>query len=607
MYAFLALLISPALCLADSALQDFWNGGPGTPGPVSYWSNVFDSSSEMDYSFAPSIQLMIEYTFHWIHKSGPGGDEMEVVDTDGDGDLDVVSCQMAFDRISHWENLDGSGLNWARTIIADSLDYPISLDAADIDTDGDVDFAIGTTEGPFWLESTGSVWLKHQIGASHSDCVAIGDLNGDGRIDLASAAEDPYSQVYWYENTGSPVSWIDHLITSDFEDVIRIKMVDVDGDGDADLLVSQDWGPQLGWIENLDGAGENWADHVVCDYLGEMYVHAYGLEAIDMDADGDLDIVAAGNNGLPYGVAIWVENVNGLGTSWLKHPIDSSLDGVCSASAADMDGDGDVDVLVCSGYDWGEDLVAWYENTNGEATAWNRHELDDTVIDARDVAIEDMDMDGDQDAVLCDQMAGVRWYEFSRATTGWLESSILDPPGGSQLQWTDLNWDATVPPGTILTFQVRASDDPADMGAWSPAFAVPGSIAPYLPDPKWYFQYRVNMVTGVPPVSPVLDKVLVQYNSVGIGGEPDNNEPSLTMLSGNPSPGTAIMDVYLPEAGQIDLRIYDIAGRLVSKPVDGEIEAGHHELAVSDLPSGCYCVLLRTPTESIRSMLVVLR
>ena len=199
------------------------------------------------------------------------------------------------------------------------------------------------------------------------------------------------------------------------------------------------------------------------------------------------------------------------------------------------------------------------------------------------------------------------WYEFSRATSGWLESSILDPPGGSQEQWTDRTWESTTPAGTGLTFQVRASNDPSDMGEWSSEIVAPGSLSPYLPDPAWYFQYRVNLSTAVPPLTPVLDKVTVLYDLMGAPGGGEPSEPSLTILSGNPSPGAVTLDVYLPEAGQADLRIFDIAGRVVEEPLAGQLEAGHHQFTITDLPSGCYQAVMTASTDRIGVRLVVLR
>jgi hypothetical protein len=601
-------LVAPAV--SDSSNQDFWWGGPGTPGPVSYWGNAFDSCNGIYFEYAHSIQLLISYAFHWIHSTGPGCDEMAVVDTDGDGDLDVVGCQSAWDRISHWENIDGYGESWTRTIIADSLDWAISMDCGDVDGDSDADLAVAADDGPYLLENTGSGWQKTAIG-SQANCrgIRFADIDQDGDLDIASCNEDPAGLTIWWENLGGTgSSWLPHLISDDYGPEL-IRIADIDGDGDLDVLIgSNGSNPDIVFMENVDGSGLVWEPHVVCTQISPPYVMIFALEVADLDQDGDLDIVTGGNDMMPEGVVLWIENLDGVGTSWLKRPIDNDLVGANSVDTADLDADGDLDVMATAGEQWGGNLAIWYENIIGDASVWTGHDFEDaTTMYPKDIVDADIDIDGDLDVICSDDIAGIRWYEFSRATSGWLESSILDPPGGSQQSWTDLSWEATVLPGTNLTFQVRASNDPSDMGEWSPEISTPGSISAYLPNPCWYFQYRVNMATTSPSSSPMLDEMLVQWNPVGIEGGPEAGEPTLTILSGNPSPGIVTLDVYLPDAGATALGIYDLTGRLVSKPVDGEIEAGHHGLTVSDLPSGLYCILLETPTESICSLLVVLR
>lgn len=606
----LMLALSAAYAWAAGSLQTDWVGGPGVPGPVTYWQQSFDTSSGISYSGTGGfIILTYSSILHWIHSTGPGGEEMCIVDTDGDEDLDVVACQFAWDRISHWENLDGSGLNWARTIIVDSLPSgAVSIDHCDIDLDGDVDFVVTSYDGPYLIENTGGAWEKHQLGDLYCRVIRFCDIDGDGDEDFITAG---YSSGRWWENLdGAGGSWLMHLIWPSGYTADCIRPGDFDGDGDVDVVLSRSAAPQVVWFENVDGVGGSWTAHTACSSIGGQYpteLLLSGLEAVDLDQDGDEDVIVAGSNPLPEGRVIWVENLNGLGTSWQPHPVDLDLSGVCSVDAADLDGDGDADVMACSGGNWGEEIAAWYENMDGEGTAWNGHALDETVMYPTDIASEDMDADNDPDVVFCDGIAGVRWYEFSRASSGWLESSILDPPGGSQLQWTDLSWEATVLPGTTLTFQVRASNDPDAMGEWSPEISTPGSLSALLPEPAWYFQYRVNMATSAPPTTPTLDELLVQYDPVGIEGGPESTEPCLTITSGNPSSGVLTLDVYLPEAGQASLGIYDLAGRLVSEPLAGEIEAGHHQLTLTGLPAGCYQAVLDCGTERIQVRLVVLR
>ncbi len=611
--AFSLLFTLPSIGLCFGSVQEDWSGGPDVPGPVTYWLQSFDSCSGISYAGTGGcIILTYSSILHWIHSSGPGADEMVIVDTDGDGDPDVVGVQATWARVSHWENLDGTGLNWARTIIADSLQSTHSIDAVDIDQDGDWDLVVSTFDGPRWLENTsGGAWIEHEIGTLENIwSIRAGDIDGDGDSDVAYGNDISPPTILWSENLDGVGSfWQDHTVSTSYGGISSIRIGDLNGDGDCDIVIERGASPKIVFFENLDGLGGAWEARVVCDEIhgGYQGFPSFGLEVVDIDDDGDNDVLAAASD--PYtvtGMVIWVENADGAGQTWVKHSIDNNLSGAFSADCADLDGDGDMDAMACSGGEWGERLVAWYENVTSDALNWNRHELDSSIWWAADVMGYDLDLDGDMDAVYSDGVAGVRWYEFSRSTSGWLESSILDPPGGSQEQWTDLTWESTTPAGTGLTFQVRASNDPADMGEWSPEMAAPGSLGPYLPDPTWYFQYRVNLSTAVPPLTPVLDKVTVLYDLMGAPGGGEPPEPSLTILSGNPSPGAVTLDVYLPEAGQADLRIYDLSGRLVSEPLAGVVEAGHQELVLPDLPSACYQAVLEAPGERICSKFIVL-
>lgn len=603
-----ALLLLPACALAIGSQQLDWSGGPGVPGPVTYWEEYFSGNYRISWAGAGGyLVLGCIPLMHWIHSDGVGCHEMDVVDIDGDGDLDVAGCRSTWDKVFIWENLDGQGGSWADMRIADSLDTPKSIDAADIDQDGDWDLVVSTFVGSVWLENAGEQdWPVHPVGSTEAWCVRAGDIDGDDDIDVIACETDPDYEVFWCENLdGSGGAWQEHLIVSGGMPNF-VRLVDVDGDSDLDVLASFKQAPKVVFFENSDGSGGEWVEHIIAQNVGDQYNWLIDIAPEDIDQDGDTDIAVSASYQLPEGLVVWYENTDGAGLIWQIHTVDNDLSGVSSIEAADLDADGDADLMACSGAQWGEELVAWYENVEGDGSAWNRHELTTTMDAPCDVMGRDIDQDGDLDVVVA-QNNIMRWYEFSRATSGWLESSILDPPGGSQEQWTDLGWEAAVPPGTILTFQVRASNDPSDMGEWSPAFAVPGSLAPYLPDPGWYFQYRVNMVTGVPPITPVLDEVLVQYDPVGIEGAPDGSEPSLTILSGNPSPGAITFDVYLPEAGQVSLRIFDIAGRVVIRPLSGQIEAGHQELTVTDLPIGCYRAVLTTDSFGTEAWLTVLR
>ena len=96
-------------------------------------------------------------------------------------------------------------------------------------------------------------------------------------------------------------------------------------------------------------------------YSGDFTTHvitasadgAQSVFAIDMDGDGDVDVLSAA---FDDDKVAWYEN-DGF-QEFTAHVITSSADGVYSVFAIDMDGDGDVDVLSAS---YADNTVAWYE------------------------------------------------------------------------------------------------------------------------------------------------------------------------------------------------------------------------------------------------------
>jgi hypothetical protein len=173
------------------------------------------------------------------------------------------------------------------------------------------------------------------------------------------------------------------------------------------------------------------------------------------------------------------------------------------------------------------------------------------------------------------------------------------------VQFTEFDWLSEEPAGTAVTVQVRGSNDASSMGEWSPEILSPGDISQYIAEPCHFFQYRVNMSTVSPPSAPMVDRVTVYYDPSGIEGE-SGGEPSLEVVSGNPSIGQVQLSVYLPGQCEAVLSVYDLSGRLVAEPMSGVVEGGNHSLNLRRLPSGIYMIHLRASEAEFREMLVVL-
>ena len=110
--------------------------------------------------------------------------------------------------------------------------------------------------------------------------------------------------------------------------------------------------------------------------------------AIDVDDDGDIDVLAASKND---DTVNWYENDGSQ--SFTERIITTLADEVRSTYAIDVDGDGDVDALSAS---LADDTVAWYENDGSQS--FTERVITNSADGARSVFA--IDVDGDGEAVL---------------------------------------------------------------------------------------------------------------------------------------------------------------------------------------------------------------
>ena len=104
---------------------------------------------------------------------------------------------------------------------------------------------------------------------------------------------------------GQPI-FIESVISTSADYATGVYTVDVDGDGDMDVLSTSANDSKVAWYEN-DGS-ESFTEHVISDSA----ISARDVFATDVDGDGDLD-------------AITCEEVDNLGVFWFENPLyDSS-------------------------------------------------------------------------------------------------------------------------------------------------------------------------------------------------------------------------------------------------------------------------------------------
>jgi len=267
-------------------------------------------------------------------------------------DLKIMSTDLDFDYIVDPE------IPFNKHIIGGGLMAVIDMDVIDIDGDGDID-VLGTnaftSEDVTWWKNDGSEnFTKHTIDGSADDNweVYATDVDGDGDIDVLGAAQTA-GDIIWWENDGSE-NFTEHTIDGSTDINGDIYATDVDGDGDIDVLGAAGSADEIAWWEN-DGS-ENFTKHTI----DGSFDGAFSIYATDVDGDGDIDVLGAAQ--LADEIAWWE---NDGSENFTKHTIDGSFDFPISIHATDVDGDGDIDVL---GANFMAGEFAWWENTTPDTT-----------------------------------------------------------------------------------------------------------------------------------------------------------------------------------------------------------------------------------------------
>jgi len=246
---------------------------------------------------------------------------------------------------------------------------------ADLDGDGDTDLLVGEYYGSMlYFENTGSPTnpqfaspQANPFGLDSTNYIAIpafADLDGDGDMDLL-IGED-YGAMKYFENTGSPTNpQFAAPLINPFGLVATYSFAapaftDLDNDGDLDLLIGE-YSGNLQYFQNIGSANNPQFAAPQANPFGLVsgYINAFPAFA-DLDNDGDMDLL----HGEYYGNFKYFQNTGTALNPQFDSPLTNPF-GLVPAyylafpAFADLDNDGDMDLLVGEYYG----AMQYYENT----------------------------------------------------------------------------------------------------------------------------------------------------------------------------------------------------------------------------------------------------
>lgn len=320
----------------------------------------------------------------------------------------------------------GMVLSACLTMLADAREWKVhSIDTegkgadgvrfADVNNDGFLDIASGWEEagesraylhpGP---DKVRQPWPKVVVGKTGPvEDAVFADLDGDGAAEVVSSSENRKIYVHWAPKDGDTYleasAWKTEFIPASegVHNWMITAPLQLDGKNGPDLLAAGK-GNNVYWFESPADPRELslWKMHKLSDKAGWMM----GFLPVDMDLDGDQDLLVGVRNGNP-GVR-WFENPgHGLKQreSWKAHEV-GKPGSMGFVATGDLDQDGNLDVVASV---MGEKRVRIFRGLGKDATRWETIDIIMPNSKNKGIAIGDIDLDGRDDLVVSYEYAEI--------------------------------------------------------------------------------------------------------------------------------------------------------------------------------------------------------
>jgi len=274
------------------------------------------------------------------------------LDVNGDGHIDIVSGSY-FTRKLYWmENPGKDKSEWKEHLIDSGypVEFALQVDLVNDGKKREILPEYDKADAPLaWYEVQNGAFVKHVVSpTSFGHGIGVGDVNGDGRNDILTPKG-------WFEAPPDPRTgtWKWHP-DFDLGSVGFMYVLDVNGDGRNDIVTSMAHNYGVFWMEQ--GEGGQWTKHMIDESWSQSHAMTMVDLNGDGKMDFVTGKRYMAHNGRdpgerePLGV-YWYQYMNsddGKSIVWVRHVIDYSTrtGGGLQIPVVDIDGDGDLDIVV---------------------------------------------------------------------------------------------------------------------------------------------------------------------------------------------------------------------------------------------------------------------
>jgi len=547
--------------------------------------------------------------------TGTNPRSVAIGDLDGDGKPDLAVANQGSASVSVYRNTSTSGSIVAGSFAA-RVDFttgtsPSSVAIGDLDGDGKPDLAVANTGSNSVsvfrnTSSSGSIVagsfaarVDFTTGTSPIS-LAIGDLDGDGKPDLAVANQLAHT-VSVLRNTstsgsivaGSFAAKVDFTTGTNPQEVV---IGDLDGDGKPDLAVANNNSSTVSVLRNTSTSGSIVAGSFAATIDFTTGTNPRSVAIGDLDGDGKPDLAVANFNSNSISVFHNTSTSGSIAAGSFAAKVDFTTGAGPRVSLGDLDGDGKPDLAVANQH---SASLSVFRNTStsGSIVAGSFAAKVDFTTGSTPVpvAIGDLDGDGKPDLAVAN---------FSSGTVSVLR-----------------NADIVVLPVTLLSYEAKLTSTGTAQLNWVTASETNSSYFEVLRSADGINFTAIGKVTGagnttqekqysftdLSPLAGTNYYQLLQYDKDGkkkvLGIRLVKVSQKAGALIIYPNPGNGVVNLSFEANSYQKLELIDLAGKILMTRAIGRQERTM-SLNISNLAAGIYNVKLTGNDKLARKQIV---